>query len=37
MSEGERSGWPYLIITRMHGVVGAEARPGYPRIKRRAS
>ncbi|MGE9008403.1 aminoglycoside phosphotransferase family protein [Leptospira interrogans] len=28
--EGEREGWPYLIITRLHGVVGSEAWPTLP-------
>jgi hygromycin-B 7''-O-kinase len=26
--EGERDGWPYLVITRLHGMVGSEAWPG---------
>ena len=25
--EGERDGWPYLVITRLHGVLGTEAWP----------
>jgi hygromycin-B 7''-O-kinase len=25
--EGERDGWPYLIITRLHGTVGSEMWP----------
>jgi hygromycin-B 7''-O-kinase len=25
--EGERDQWPYLVITRLHGVLGAEAWP----------
>jgi hygromycin-B 7''-O-kinase len=25
--EGERDQWPYLVITRMHGIVGSEAWP----------
>ncbi len=25
VSEGERNGWPYLVITRMGGVNGKEA------------
>lgn len=28
--EGERDGWPYLVITRLSGVVGSEAWPGLP-------
>jgi hygromycin-B 7''-O-kinase len=28
--EGERDQWPYLVITRLHGVLGAEAWPGLP-------
>jgi hygromycin-B 7''-O-kinase len=28
--EGERDQWRYLAITRLHGVVGAEAWPGLP-------
>ncbi|MBR1248500.1 aminoglycoside 3'-phosphotransferase/choline kinase family protein [Bradyrhizobium sp. AUGA SZCCT0169] len=28
--EGERDGWPYLIVTRLHGVVGSEVWPGLP-------
>jgi hygromycin-B 7''-O-kinase len=28
--EGERDDWPYLVITRLHGVLGAEAWPGLP-------
>jgi hygromycin-B 7''-O-kinase len=28
--EGERDGWPYLAITRLHGVVGSEAWPALP-------
>jgi len=30
VSEGERNGWPYLIVTRMSGVVGTEAWTGLP-------
>ncbi|MES2193769.1 MAG: aminoglycoside 3'-phosphotransferase/choline kinase family protein [Pseudomonadota bacterium] len=30
MLEGERDGWPYLVITRLSGVVGSEAWPGLP-------
>jgi hygromycin-B 7''-O-kinase len=28
--EGERDGWPYLVITRLSGVLGAEAWPVLP-------
>jgi hygromycin-B 7''-O-kinase len=28
--EGERDGWPYLVITRLHGVVGSEVWPMLP-------
>ena len=28
--EGERDQWPYLAITRLHGVLGAQAWPGLP-------
>jgi hygromycin-B 7''-O-kinase len=28
--EGERDGWPYLVITRLPGVLGSEAWPGMP-------
>jgi hygromycin-B 7''-O-kinase len=28
--EGERDHWPYLVITRMHGVLGTEAWPVLP-------
>jgi hygromycin-B 7''-O-kinase len=28
--EGERGQWPYLVITRLQGVVGAEAWPSLP-------
>ena len=30
VAEGERDGWPYLIITRLHGIVGSEAWPELP-------
>jgi hygromycin-B 7''-O-kinase len=30
MFEGERDGWPYLIITRLSGVLGSEAWPALP-------
>jgi hygromycin-B 7''-O-kinase len=28
--EGEREGWPYLVITRLSGILGAEAWPVLP-------
>jgi hygromycin-B 7''-O-kinase len=28
--EGERDGWPYLVITRLPGVLGTEAWPALP-------
>src|SRR5207247_5081843 len=28
--EGERDGWPYLVITRLSGVLGAAAWPSLP-------
>jgi hygromycin-B 7''-O-kinase len=28
--EGERDGWPYLVITRLRGMLGAEAWPTLP-------
>ena len=28
--EGERDGWPYLVITRLHGTVGSEAWLALP-------
>jgi hygromycin-B 7''-O-kinase len=28
--EGERDQWPYLVITRLHGVIGKEAWPTLP-------
>ncbi|MDE5457362.1 phosphotransferase [Bradyrhizobium sp. CSA112] len=28
--EGERDGWPYLVITRLPGVLGADAWPSLP-------
>jgi hygromycin-B 7''-O-kinase len=28
--QGERNQWPYLVITRLHGVLGAQAWPGLP-------
>ena len=28
--EGERDGWPYLVITRLSGVLGSDAWPSLP-------
>jgi hygromycin-B 7''-O-kinase len=28
--QGERDQWPYLVITRLHGVLGAQAWPDLP-------
>lgn len=28
--EGERDQWPYLVITRLHGILGTEAWPALP-------
>ncbi|HWZ41403.1 MAG TPA: aminoglycoside 3'-phosphotransferase/choline kinase family protein [Bradyrhizobium sp.] len=28
--EGERDGWPYLVITRLEGVLGSDAWPSVP-------
>ncbi len=28
--DGERDGWPYLVITRLRGMLGAEAWPALP-------
>jgi hygromycin-B 7''-O-kinase len=30
VAEGERDGWPYLVITRLSGVVGSEVWPSLP-------
>jgi hygromycin-B 7''-O-kinase len=30
VAEGERDGWPYLIITRLRGIVGSEVWPSLP-------
>ncbi len=30
VAEGERNGWPYLVITRLSGIVGSEAWPQLP-------
>ena len=32
--EGERDGWPYLIITRLHGTAGSEVWPDLPEDQR---
>ena len=34
--EGERDGWPYLVITRLPGVLGADAWPRCQRRRRSA-
>ena len=28
--EGERDGWPYLVMTRLRGMLGAEVWPALP-------
>lgn len=30
VAEGERDGWPYLVITRLDGIVGSEVWPALP-------
>ena len=30
VAEGERDGWPYLVFTRLQGVLGADAWPSLP-------
>src|ERR1700719_1625695 len=30
VTEGERDQWPYLVITRLHGILGTEAWPALP-------
>ncbi len=32
--EGERDGWPYLVFTRLTGVLGADAWPSLPEADR---
>jgi hygromycin-B 7''-O-kinase len=32
--EGERDGWPYLVITRLSGVLGADAWPSLPEAQK---
>ncbi len=34
IAEGERDGWPYLIITRLEGVLGSEAWPSLPEAQK---
>jgi len=33
-AEGERDGWPYLVITRLSGVLGSEAWPLLPEAQK---
>jgi hygromycin-B 7''-O-kinase len=30
IAEGERDGWPYLVISRLHGELGADVWPNLP-------
>jgi hygromycin-B 7''-O-kinase len=30
VAEGERDGWPYLVITRLDGILGVDAWPSLP-------
>jgi hygromycin-B 7''-O-kinase len=30
VAEGERNGWPYLLMTRLSGILGTEAWPAMP-------
>jgi hygromycin-B 7''-O-kinase len=30
VAEGERDGWPYLVITRLDGIVGSDVWPSLP-------
>ena len=32
--EGERDGWPYLVITRLSGALGKEAWPRLPEVQK---
>src|SRR5258708_26485748 len=32
--EGERDRWPYLVITRLRGIVGTEAWPALPEAQK---
>jgi hygromycin-B 7''-O-kinase len=34
VAEGERDGWPYLIITRLAGTLGSEAWPSLPEAQK---
>lgn len=34
IAEGERDGWPYLVITRLSGVLGSEAWPSLPETQK---
>jgi hygromycin-B 7''-O-kinase len=34
VAEGERDGWPYLVITRLAGVLGSEAWPALPEAEK---
>ncbi|WP_050406009.1 aminoglycoside phosphotransferase family protein [Bradyrhizobium embrapense] len=34
VAEGERDGWPYLVITRLSGTVGSEVWPSLPEAER---
>ena len=32
--EGERDQWPYLVITRLNGIVGTQAWPVLPEVQK---
>ena len=34
VAEGERDGWPYLVITRLDGVLGSDAWPVMPEAEK---
>jgi len=34
VADGERDGWPYLVITRLSGVVGSEVWPSLPEAEK---
>jgi hygromycin-B 7''-O-kinase len=34
VAEGERDGWPYLVITRLSGTLGTEVWPSLPEAQR---
>src|SRR5262249_13848801 len=34
VAEGQRDGWPYLVITRLAGVLGSEAWPSLPEMEK---